>query len=91
MSTESVVRSGRYRDISGMRFGRLTAVCRIGFSEVYRVSVWRCRCDCGGEVSAYLTNLVSGATRSCGCLRTEQAERARRIYVSKHGKTESYE
>lgn len=55
------------RDISGMRFGRLTAVEPTG--EVTRGSaVWRCRCDCGGEVHAPLHQLTAGYRKSCGCL-----------------------
>lgn len=55
------------RDISGMRFGRLTAVEPTG--EVIRGSaVWRCRCDCGGEVHAPLHQLTAGYRKSCGCL-----------------------
>src|SRR5262249_1914736 len=29
---------------------------------------WRCHCDCGNETEVQRTSLVSGATRSCGCL-----------------------
>ena len=60
------VKSGR-RDISRQRFGILTAVEPTG--EVLRGSaVWRCRCDCGGEVLAPLNQLRSGYRKSCGCL-----------------------
>lgn len=31
-------------------------------------TVWRCRCDCGGEVDAPLHQLVAGYRKSCGCL-----------------------
>ena len=55
------------RDISGMRFGRLTAMEPTG--EVLRGSaVWRCSCDCGGEVHAPLNQLTAGYRKSCGCL-----------------------
>ncbi len=30
--------------------------------------VWKCRCDCGGEVLASLHQLRSGYRKSCGCL-----------------------
>lgn len=58
------------RDLSGMRFGRLTV---IGPTEERknRFVVWECRCDCGNStrvVGSYLTN---GRTKSCGCLRKE--------------------
>lgn len=62
----SRVKPGR-RDIAGMRFGRLTAIEPTG-EAVRGSAVWRCRCDCGGEVCAPLHQLTSGYRKSCGCL-----------------------
>lgn len=31
-------------------------------------SLWKCRCDCGGEKVVSITQLTTGHTRSCGCL-----------------------
>ena len=31
-------------------------------------TVWRCRCDCGGEIDAPLHQLTVGYRKSCGCL-----------------------
>lgn len=60
------VKPGR-KDITGMRFGKLVAVEPTG--EVVRGSaVWRCVCDCGGEVCAPFHQLSAGYRRSCGCL-----------------------
>lgn len=62
----SRVRPGK-KDISGMRFGKLVAIEPTG--EVRGGSaVWRCLCDCGGEVCAPLHQLSAGYRRSCGCL-----------------------
>lgn len=54
-------------DISGRRFGKLTAVefkgtCKNGDA------MWRCVCDCGQESTVKYNHLVSGAVASCGCL-----------------------
>ena len=38
---------------------------------------WLCRCDCGSEKVIYLTNLLRGLTKSCGCLQKERASAAR--------------
>lgn len=60
------IKPGR-RDITGMRFGRLTAENPTG--EVRSGSaVWQCRCDCGGRICAPLHQLTSGYRKSCGCL-----------------------
>jgi hypothetical protein len=37
----------------------------------------RCRCECGTECLILVSNLKSGLTRSCGCLRRESAGRPR--------------
>lgn len=63
-------------DMVGQRFGRLTVIRRDGVwrnpdSPWMTRAKWLCRCDCGNEVSVIGQNLRSGATRSCGCLRTE--------------------
>ena len=59
------------KDITGMRFGRLTAISRYGYSDNWIIR-WTCRCDCGNIVRVYRSNLVSGKTKSCGCLRRER-------------------
>lgn len=55
-------------DLKGQKFGRLRALKLIG-SESSRKAQWECRCDCGNRCKVLCSNLVSGHTRSCGCLR----------------------
>lgn len=43
----------------------------------------RCICDCGREISVYLSNLRKGNSKSCGCKHVERA----RIRMTTHGKT----
>jgi hypothetical protein len=60
---------GRIRDITGMRFGHLVAICRVEEKCVPgKQSVWRVRCDCGAIVERLLGNLQSKNTTGCGCL-----------------------
>lgn len=51
------------RDITGERFGHLVGIKKI---ENANRTKWLFRCDCGNEVEAYLSNVVSGKTQSCG-------------------------
>lgn len=66
----------RANDITGQKFGRLTAleptIRRMGGSVV-----WRCRCDCGNEAEVAYNSLVSGNTKSCGCLAKEHESPAK--------------
>ena len=65
------------RDLTGQRFGRLTALCPVKRDgrSTSSGTVWRCRCDCGQEADVPASCLVSGRTRSCGCLNREQMSR----------------
>ena len=58
-------------DITGQRFGRLTAIEALEERSATESVVWRCSCDCGQEIKLPYASLASGNTRSCGCLRKE--------------------
>lgn len=64
-----------FRDLAGQSFSRLTALER-GEDQVRRTGkrlvVWRCRCDCGAEVSVRSDHLTRGKIQSCGCWRRDQ-------------------
>jgi len=60
---------GKLIDLTGRRFGRLTAVSYVGM--VGHNSFWRCVCDCGNEANVSSHKLRTGHTRSCGCLHKE--------------------
>lgn len=67
----------------GERYGRWTVV---RYSGLRRTSAggrnslrcYLCRCDCGTERVVIGSTLTRGLSRSCGCLRREAAEEARR-------------
>lgn len=61
-------------NLTGMRFGRLTAVEATEQRSKNSV-IWRCRCDCGEEVLCSADSLKSGNVRSCGCLQAEQRKK----------------
>ena len=62
-----------FKDITGQRFGRLTAVSLYSRATQHprRNARWLCQCDCGSQATPTLINLTSGNTLSCGCLRRE--------------------
>jgi len=62
----------RWREIKvGARFGRLTVIGhpqgQTAWGGVTRYW-YPCRCDCGQETLVYKAHLVSGNTKSCGCM-----------------------
>lgn len=68
-------REYRWIDITGRRFGRLTALEPTERRDIRGNIYWRCRCDCGKETLATESNLVNGTRKSCGCLRKENQEK----------------
>lgn len=67
-------------DITGQRFGKLTAIDYINNGR------WKCKCDCGNEKIISGTDLRKGSTKSCGCLCKEDRKKhghARKRDVSK--------
>lgn len=78
-------------DLTGEKFGRLTVTA---FSHVnsQRLRCWKCRCECGGEVTTSGRNLRSGITVSCGCRRRETLSlNRRRCGNVTHGKSKTPE
>lgn len=59
-------------DITGARFGLLTAVRQAGVTHDGK-ALWACLCDCGKEHVAIGKNMRNGNTKSCGCLRVARA------------------
>ncbi len=55
-------------DLSGRRFGKLTAIRRME-SKNNRTR-WLCQCDCGNQRIATAHDLKCGHVKSCGCHRT---------------------
>ena len=75
----------RRKDLSGMRFGRLTAVRRLdekrGKDNSY---LWLCRCDCGAEVKASVNDLTSGGCTGCGCAKSERLRAKAKDIAGEH-------
>lgn len=65
------------KNLLGMKFSRLTVINFDGYDmrkNGERCAMWICKCDCGTEnfrVEAH--SLMTGNTRSCGCLHKELA------------------
>lgn len=57
-------------DLTGLRFGRLTVTEDSGRRKQGCI-LWRCRCDCGGEILLMRNQLISGKVTDCGCAAKE--------------------
>jgi hypothetical protein len=53
----------------GMRFTRLVTIARMRMPDKRQlVWGWLCRCDCGVHICVFSKNLITGNSKSCGCL-----------------------
>lgn len=61
------------KDITGQRFGKLTAIKAVGRGKG-KVSAyeWLCKCDCGNEIVVNVNSLTTGNTKSCGCWKIDK-------------------
>jgi hypothetical protein len=68
------------QDITGQRFGRLTVLSRSDkinknhntkSDRITYWTNWECICDCGEHCIVATGNLLSGHSKSCGCLKGE--------------------
>ena len=62
-------------NLTGRRFGRLTAEYPTARRDHKGSVYWHCRCDCGGEAEATEDGLVFGNNLSCGCLKRENQQK----------------
>lgn len=86
--------TGHFKDLSGLRFGRLVAIERSGVNRHHQ-SMWKCKCDCGKYTVVMIANLQGSnpsqtkkrTTKSCGCLKREATVNA----LFRHGGTHTSE
>lgn len=63
------VRERCFKDLTGQKFGRLTAL-RVDRNDNGK-TYWFCKCDCGNTHIVLANRLISGNTVSCGCHKEE--------------------
>lgn len=75
------------KDITGMKFGRLTAISYSHKTEKGK-RVWLCKCDCGNTSMVRQANLTYGHTKSCGCYFKEYKRVGNRNLIT-HGMSQT--
>jgi len=57
-------------EITGQTFGRLTVLEKVQSRGKNNITMWLCKCECGGTTITQGRSLKSGNTKSCGCARS---------------------
>ena len=80
------------KDLSGQKFVRWNVLCRVedrvSKSGIHHTR-YRCICDCGTERNVDATSLLSGRSKSCGCLARETSSNVCRNNFKTHGETKT--
>lgn len=74
---------GTIKDISGQKFGRLTAIEPTKNRASNGGVRWKCICDCGNFVYPTMNNLKRGHTTSCGCVKEDFVESSKIDIIGK--------
>lgn len=59
------------KDLNGKKFGHLSVI-RFDHVNDRQLAVWECLCDCGNTTYVTTSSLLSGNSKSCGCIRKEK-------------------
>lgn len=70
-------------DVTGQKFGRLSV---LSMTVRDRRTYCVCRCDCGTTKEIVTPSVISGRTKSCGCLARESAAAAHLVHGDCVGK-----
>lgn len=71
---------GKFLDISGFKFGKLTVIKRA--PNIGKCTAWECKCECGNIIRVEGQHLKDGTIVSCGCYRRKNSKEK----ATKHGK-----
>lgn len=73
-------------DLTGLVFNHLTVLSRSEVRKGTRLP-WICLCKCGNIVDVIGNDIVTGHTKSCGCIKSEAISKSR----TTHGRTRTTE
>jgi hypothetical protein len=75
-----------FRDIEGMKFGRLKAISYHGYKVLNnkKIHLWVFDCDCGNRIIAKSIGMASGRKRSCGCMLKDVVHAASKTHGMKN-------
>lgn len=78
---------GRFIDLTGLKFSRLTVIGRVENNNRQNKPRWLCECDCGGQTQVDGSLLKNGNTKSCGCLNKDNQRKRLTKHSMSYSKT----
>lgn len=80
-----MMRKSQKENLIGYKFGRLTVIAEE--NSLNSKTMWKVKCDCGSAKIVGASNLKSGQSLSCGCLKLERIKETN----TSHGESNSEE
>ncbi len=74
--------SKRIKDMTGLKFEKLTVISFAYNKGSGGHSYWNCKCSCGNKLIARGSHLRIGQTKSCGCLSAEIGRNFLKVYAN---------
>lgn len=76
------------RDLKNQKFGKLTVIEKCNKDKYHR-NQWLCQCECGNKKIILEQSLLSGATKSCGCLQKNIVKNFAKLNFTKHSQSKT--
>lgn len=64
----------QFKDLSNQQFDRWRVISHQGFDKNHS-ALWLCECECGTQREVAASSLISGKSRSCGCVKSHGERR----------------
>ena len=80
---------GKLRDLTGQKFGHLLVLERAE-DKIYKSKkavCWKCKCNCRNIVIVQSSNLVTGNSTNCGCIRKKHCVEGIKKKNTKHNQS----
>ena len=65
----------KFVDLTNFKYGKLTVIKKTNEKTKDNKILWLCQCKCGNTITLQTYAILSGRTRSCGCLRPELSKK----------------
>ena len=69
----------KFNDLTGKKYNHLTVVKQNGRTKDRHI-LWECVCDCGNTVYVSSRDLITGHTKSCGCIQKDAVKKSRLVH-----------
>lgn len=77
----------RAKDLTGKKYGHLTALEMVRVQAKKRI--WLCECDCGVLAEVRTSDLTTGQQLSCGCYKAAVMAKRNKLTSTTHGKSQT--